>query len=192
MRAALLAFASFAAACAPSSAQVKPVPLAPSVLPAPPAGTSATEVHLFDAMMAIVRAQQSNPQAAQTASFAYVKALQQYHIGDLTGADASAVRALGIASAAAVIPLAVAPVQPMTLGTPPRAPLSLAGASPASIDADAFLALARSELATCPAGARAAASADYARAATAFTASNFEATRRAAKAVIDRCASAGD
>jgi hypothetical protein len=198
--AAMLAAASVFAV-RPAGAQVAPAHAAavwaPIVLPKAPPPLTSTGSTLFAAALAIARAQQISPQAAQTASFSYVKAVQQYRSGNFAGADASALRALSTASQAQV-PVAV----PAPLPNPALAPATpqkpgLAGGSygadAAAIDADSFLALARGTLDDCAARhdrRLAGAQTRYARAEQDFAQRNWQATRADAKAAIDACAKA--
>src|SRR5471032_2901986 len=90
----------------PAFAQTSGLPPSPVVPPlivqkSPPV-TNQTSSLMFNAMLAISRAQLTNPAAAQTATFAYTKALEQYRRGDLSGANASALGALSTAGMYAV------------------------------------------------------------------------------------------
>lgn len=185
-----------ALAAAPALAQVQRAPV-PVTLPHPPPITNAAGGALFDAMLAISRAQQTNPQAAQTASFQYVKAIQQYRSGNLGAARTSALEALSTASQPQPGSVAPAP-SPAAARVPAPAQIpgtrgGLYGADAPAIDADSFLALARGTIDQCavrhdtslPAAQR-----HYAQAARAFAARNWETTRIEAKAAIDGCAKA--
>ncbi len=189
--------AAFAAAlllvaAIPAGAQQRaPVPI---VLPAPPPVSNQTSSALFDAMLAVSRAQLTNPQAAQTASFQYFTAVQQYRSGDFRAARRSALEALSTASQPALGADAHAPPAPIL---PPGATQlpgtqgGLYGADAPAIDADTFLALARGTIDDCAARhdrRLAQAQARYAEAVRAFAARNWETTRIAAKAAIDACA----
>jgi hypothetical protein len=177
---------------------VPAAPLVPIVLPqAPPLGTPAGNT-LYAALMAIARAQAVDPLAAQTASFQYTKAIQQYRSGDFAGANRTAVQALSTAGGAQVRPVepAAGPVPALTAQPAQRPGLEggLYGADAAVIDADSFLALARGTIDDCAArhdrrvgAARNA----YARAAADFAQHNWQATRMDAKAAIDACAKPG-
>jgi hypothetical protein len=176
-------------------AAAAPVPV---VLPhAPPPFTSVGS-NLYAARLAIARAQQLNPQAAQTASFQYVKAVQQYRSGNLAGADITARQALSTAAQAQAPVSSPASVPtPALAAAPPQQPGlagGLYGADAAAIDADSFLALARGTLDACAARhdrRLAGAQADYARAEQDFALRNWQATRADAKAAIDACAKLG-
>ena len=184
---------------APALAQVHPAAATvPIVLPHPPPITNATSSILFNAMLAIARAQQIDPQAAQTASFQYVQAVQQYRTGNISGANAGALRALSTASQAQVQINAPAPLPPPAL-VPATAPASglgglaggLYGAGAPAIDADSFLALARGIIDDCAARhdrRLAGAKQHYAQAERDFSAHDWQATRIDAKAAIDACA----
>jgi hypothetical protein len=187
----------------PAAAQVAPAPAhaavvsAPIVLPHAPPPVNTTGSTLFAAALAIARAQQISPQAAQTASFSYVKAVQQYRSGNFSAANASALQALSTASQAQVQTVAPAPLPNPALvpATPQKPGLAggLYGADAAVIDADSFLALARGTLDDCAARHNrrlAGAQADYKRAEQDFALRNWQATRVDAKAAIDACAKA--
>ncbi len=192
-------FVALLAACGtPAMAQVRSVTApVPIVLPRPPAAVNGTATALLDAMLAIGRAQQNNPQAAQTAAFQYVQAVQQYRIGNIAGANASALQALSIAGAAAVP--RVAPAAPATPNAGeaaaqlPGTAGGLYGGDAPAIDADSFLALARGLLGDCAARhdrRLAGAQRHLAQAQQDYTARDWQATRRDAKAAIDACAAA--
>ncbi|MGD0475236.1 MAG: hypothetical protein ABSB70_18765 [Candidatus Velthaea sp.] len=180
------------ALCGSAGAQVAPVPI---VLPQAPPPLGATGSTLFAARLAIARAAQIDPQAAQTASFVYVKAVQQYRSGNIAGANASALQALSTASQAQVLPAVPAPVPAASLAPAatqqPGVAGGLYGADAAAIDADSFLALARGTLDDCAARRDhrlAAAQSHYAQAEHDFALRNWQATRVDAKAAIDACA----
>jgi hypothetical protein len=179
---------------APRPAAAAPVPI---VLPHAPPPLTSVGSSLYAARLAIARAQGVNPQAAQTASFQYVKAVQQYRSGNLAGADITARQALSTAAQAQVPMSAPAAVPaPALVPAPPQQPGlagGLYGADAAAIDADSFLALARGTLDDCTARhdrRLAGAQADYARAEQDFARRNWQATRADAKAAIDACAHA--
>ena len=172
--------------------QRAPIPI---ILPAPPPAVNhQTSSTLFDAMLAISRAQQNNPQAAQTAAFQYFTAVQQYRSGNFNAAQRSALEALSTASqpAPGIDPHAPpAPILPPGATQLPGTQGGLYGADAAAIDADTFLALARRTIDECAARhdrRLGQAQLQYADAARAFAARNWEQTRRAAKAAIDACA----
>src|SRR6185312_11070904 len=140
-------------AAAPAIAQTSGLPpspiVAPLIIPKPPPVTNQTSSLMFNAMLAISRAQLTNPAAAQTASFAYTKALEQYRRGDLNGANASALDALSTAGMYAVPVPQVVPVPQLVF--PSVSHQALYGANAPAIDADAFLALTRGQLMECAA-----------------------------------------
>ena len=190
--AALLGLAGALGAPAIAQTQRAPVPIA---LPHPPPVTNQTSSALFDAMLAISRAQLTNPQAAQNASFQYVKAIEQYRSGNASGARTSALRALSDASQPAAPGVVASPSPPAALAPAPAQVLGtqggLYGADAPAIDADSFLALARGTIDECAARHDknlGAAQRHYALAARAFAARNWESTRVEAKAAIDACA----
>jgi len=185
----------------PAAAQTAPVvvharPTVPMVLPQAPPPLGGTSSTLFAAQLAIARAQAIDPHAAQTAAFAYTKAVQQYRSGNFAGANVSALQALSTASQAQVRPSDPAPLPTPALFPTPGAQLpgsggGLYGGDAPAIDADSFLALARGTLDACAARhdrRLAAAQADYARAEQDFALRNWQATRVDAKAAIDACA----
>lgn len=185
----------------PAPAQVVPPPVhppaavsVPIVLPHAPPPLGGTSSALFAAQLAIARAQAIDPQAAQTASFAYAKAVQQYRSGNFAGANISALQALSAASQAQVQPAPAGVPAPALVPAMPQLPGlagGLYGADAAAIDADSFLALARGTLDDCAARhdrRLAGAQAHYARAERDFALRNWQATRVDAKAAIDACA----
>jgi hypothetical protein len=183
---------------APAFGQVRPAPPpapVPIVLPAPPPSTNLTGSALWSARLAIARAQLIDPQAAQTAAFQYVQAVQQFRSGDATAAHISALAALATAGGAQVLSIGAAAqaVQPL-VSAPAQLPGlagGLYGADAAAIDADSFLALGRGTIDDCKARhdrRLAAAQAHLARAEQDFAARNWSATRSDAKAAIDACA----
>lgn len=186
MKLALATLGTALALGAPALAQtVVPVP-PPIVLPAPPPGGGSANALLFDALLSIARAQAANPPAAQTAAFAYMKAIQQARVGDLNGARASARDA--IVQSSPLAPVAIPTIAPYS--APIIAQRPLFGGSAAAIDAAAFLALTRGQLAACRERVAPAARLRYARAQADFAAQKYEATRVDARAAIDLCAQA--
>jgi hypothetical protein len=169
-----------------------PVPI---VLPRALPITDAASSTLFSAMLAIARARQIDPQAAQTASFQYTQAVQQYRSGNVRGARLSALQALSTADSAQVRPVAPAPISSAAAGAAPVQVPGLAGglygADAPVVDAAAFLALARGIIDDCAARRDrrlADAQQHYARAQQDFSQHNWQATRIDAKATIDACA----
>ncbi len=176
------------------SAGNAPAPI-PIVLPPPPAVVDSTSNAFSSAWLAIAQAQQMNPQAAQTASFAYVHAVQQYRSGNFAGARESALQALSIASGAQVRAIVPEPLPTAALVSVPAQVPGLAGglygADAAAIDAGSFIALARGILDDCAARhdrRLAGAQTHFAQAQADYAAGNFNATRTDAKAAIDACA----
>jgi hypothetical protein len=181
---------------APAQVQVVPASApVPILLPQAPPITSSTGSTLYSAMLAIARAQQINPQAAQTASFQYVQAVQQFRSGNAAAANISALQALSTAAQAQVQssppgPLATPPLVPAPAQVPGLAGGLYGGDAPV-IDADSFLALARGTIDDCAARRDrrlAAAQQHYAQAQQDFARGNWQATRVDAKAAIDACA----
>lgn len=167
---------------------VVPVP-PPIVLPAPPPGSGEAHSLLFNAMLSIARAQAANPQAAQNAAFAYTKAIQQYQIGDRAGARASAREAIAQSNATPQAPFAIPTIAPYAAPSA-SLPSPLFGLNGPQIDASAFLALTRGQLASCNAAVAPQAQKDYARAQDDYAAQKYEAVRLDARAAIDLCARA--
>jgi hypothetical protein len=181
---------------APAQVQVAPASApVPILLPQAPPITSSTGSTLYSAMLAIARAQQINPQAAQTASFQYVQAVQQFRSGNTAAANISALQALSTAAQAQVqssppAPLPTPPLVPAPAQVPGLAGGLYGGDAPV-IDADSFLALARGTIDDCAARRDrrlAAAQQHYAQAQQDFARGNWQATRVDAKAAIDACA----
>jgi hypothetical protein len=181
--------AAIAAAClalaAPVSAQGPVLPLA-----APPAASSPTASSIFDAMIAISRASTSNPRAAQTASFSYAAAIQEYNAGDFDRARASAVQAIGQTDAPFVPqpqgPTGGPAVPAPTVQMPPNT-------SVRQSDMEVQLALARHALMNCgdPDGAAyLAENVVYGRVVTAELANNPRLVRSDVQSIVDACAPA--
>jgi hypothetical protein len=191
-----LAPAALPVPLAPLPAHAAPAALVvPIVLPPPPPVTNAATSTLSSALLAIAQAQSVNPSAAQTASFQYIAALQQYRSGNVAAARISALAALSTASQAQVRVEAPAPLPtPALVSAPAQLPGTeggLYGADAPAIDAGSFLALARGIISDCATRhdhRLAAARAAFTRAQNDFAARNFEATRLDAKAAIDACA----
>lgn len=167
----------------------------PIVLPPAPSPIDATTNVLADARLAIARAQAIDPAAAQTASFEYVAAVEQYRGGNAAAAGISALQALATAGAAQIASVTPdVPAAPGLTSTPAQRPGTaggLSGADAPAIDADAFIALARGTLSACAARhdrRLGAAQADLSRAQRDFAARDWQATRTDAKSAIDACA----
>jgi len=179
--------AALSAAAQTSGLPPSPI-VAPLILPKSVPVTNQTSSLMFNAMLAISRAQLTNPAAAQTAAFAYTKALEQYRRGDLSGASASALNASSTAGMYVPAPQIVP--QPQLI-LPSVSRQALYGANAPAIDADAFLALTRGQLMDCAARKSpqlAKAEDKYTLAVRDFAAANYEAVRRDSKAAIDLCA----
>lgn len=178
--AALLACALLFAGITPGSAQV------PSV---PPIATNPTANIIFDAMLAISRANTTNPAGAQTATFSYNAAVQQYGNGNLDGARASAMQA--------IIQTARPPIVPPA---PPQATNPQLAITPmpyvtnvAQADAEEFLALSRRALLACTSQQSpnlAKAQQSYTQAVQENLANRYLDVRRDSQSVIDACAPA--
>jgi len=195
MKRALLGFALVCASSVSASAQtanppmVYPPLVAPLLLAATP--PNANSSLLLATLLAISRAQQTNPQAALNASFAYAKSLERYRVGDINAANASALDALATANANAQS--VVQPLPAPAYAPPALSRTELYGASAPAIDAEAFLALTRNQLTECAARKSPElhqAQAHYRQAEAANAAHAWQAVRRDSKAAIDACAAA--
>jgi hypothetical protein len=160
-------------------------------LPNPPQPTNQTATLIFNAMMAVARAAQTNPQNAQAAALSYQQAVQRYRMGDVQGARAAALQAMFSATRFEPQPLAVlTPLPAASYGANVARPFPIAG-SVGQIDADAFVAQARGAVANCVAAHApntAQAQEQLAAGERAAKAANFIAARAAAKAAVDLCA----
>jgi hypothetical protein len=181
----------------PATTLVQPAPVViPIVLPPPPRTTSQAGSTLISALLSIANAQRIDPRAAQTASFQYVQAVQQYRSGNFAAAKISALAALSTAAQAQVENNVPAPVPPNPAlvsgaGQLPGLAGGLYGGDAPAIDADAFLALARGTIDDCAARRDrrlGAAESHYDRAKQDFSRRDWEAARIDAKAAIDACA----
>ena len=168
------------------AAQTAPPPVS---LPQPPAPGGQTNTLLIGALLAIERAQVTNPAAANAAQFPYTQAISRYHLHDLAGARADAIQALSVANEPAAAP-ATAPAAVTTIAGPKLPTATFAGTDTGMMDAEAFFGLARDALGTCRAtgDALTGAQRSFAAAQTALAANNAQATRVNAKATIDACA----
>jgi hypothetical protein len=157
-------------------------------LPTPPPPGGPTSTAIFDAMLAVARAASSNPGAAQSAAFSYQAAIQQYNIGDFDRARMSAIAAIGASMPA---PLPAPSIVPPSIPQPVyyQMPL-LVEANQA--DAEGYLALARRSMITCgTAGTNPPqVMQQYAAAAAALDAKNYDAAKASSQAVVDYCAAA--
>jgi hypothetical protein len=168
---------------APLSAQTATLPL-----PAPPVATNAAASAIFDAMLAISRAVNANPAAAQAASFPYAAAIGRYQAGDLAGAQRDALQAWSLAGQTPFPPASPAPLQPANPATRVTIPPLL---DPPQADAEAFLAVTRRALATCAVTEktqRAQLQTRYENAVHEYGAGRYNDVRADARAVIDACA----
>ncbi len=167
-----------------ASAQVATLPL-----PAPPNAGGPASSAIFDAMLAIARTAASNPRAAQTASFSYDAAIQQFNARDFTRSRMSALTAISQAAAA---PLP----QPSLYAAPIPQPVYYAMpnvASPGQADAESYVGLARRAMLACGAASPtppAAVTQQFDAAVRALIARNYVAAKTASNAVIDQCAAA--
>ncbi|HYZ17840.1 MAG TPA: hypothetical protein VE591_15625 [Candidatus Acidoferrum sp.] len=140
MKRLLLTLALVASTATAASAQVTG-PLSP-----PPAQRGTTSRLLFDAALATARAAASNPTAAQQARVNYQAAIEQFNERNFAAARGSAMQAINAAGAAPV----ASPIQPMKPYTAPYVPQSVVvPGTIASINADAFVAAARSSVNAC-------------------------------------------
>jgi len=198
---ALLAALGFVAlACANASAQSAPHPVPPHpaipppliVAPHPPPPTNLTNILIGNANLAITQATLANPSVAQAAEYSYYQAIQKLNAHDPLGAREAAVQALTILSEASANPAPIATIAPFISSAPAQlhGPFFF-GISAGSIDADAFLGLARGSLRACAEAnlpTLPAAQAKYALAEKAAQTGNITAVRADAKAAIDLCA----
>jgi hypothetical protein len=175
---------------APALAQTSTLPLA-----APPVASNAAASSIFDAMLAISRATQTNPAAAQAASFPYAAAIQRYNAGDLLTARMQALNAISAAATTAPAPPstgAVLPAGSALAAAPALAPVPFAlPLNPAQADAEAFLAVSRRALATCAvtaAAPRAQLQRQYETAVQANVAQRYNDVRADSQAIINACA----
>lgn len=183
-----LALALAAALGADASAQVA------GPLPNPPQpGANQTSSLIFDAMMAVARANTTNPQAAQSAALSYTQAVNNYNTGDFNRARTAAIQALINANQPQQT-TAIAVIPPFTPTTAYQTnPFPLAGASVARVDADAFVAQARGAVQACVAAHAPTAALAQQRLAAAEhedKAGRYQDVRLDAKAAVDLCAAA--
>ena len=158
-------------------------------LPAPPPPGGPTASTIFDAMLAIARAAQTNPAAAQTATFSYNAAIQQYNIHDFERARMSALTAIG---QAATVPLPAPSLVPPSIPQPVYYQMPLLSTANQA-DAESYVALARRAMMTCgAAGATppAAVTQEYKTASDALMAKNYAAARASSVNIVDDCAAA--
>jgi hypothetical protein len=161
----------------------------PLPLPAPPPPGAPVSSTLFDAMLGIARAAQSNPSAAQNATFSYNAAIQQYNIGDFNRSRQSALTAL---SQSMTAPLPQPSLQPPAIPQQTYYPFPLL-ADANQADAESYVTLARRALITCGApNATPSASIqqEYESASKAYLSKNYRAAHAGAVNVVDDCAAA--
>ena len=163
-------------------------------LPNPPQpGANRTSNLIFDAMMAVSRANTTNPQAAQSAAIAYAQAVNSYNTGDFNRARTAAIQALINANQ----PQQTTQTPTIVPFTPTTAyqtnPFPLAGGSIAQVDADAFVAQARGAVNACVqahASTTQLAQQRLAAAEREDKAGRYQDVRVDAKAAVDLCAAA--
>ena len=157
-------------------------------LPAPPPPGNTTSSNIFDAMLAIARAAVANPSGAQTATFSYNAAVQQYNARDFTRANASALTAM-MQTQVPPLPqpsLYAPPIPQPTFFSLPRV------ASAHQADAEAAVALARRAMMTCgaPNAIPPAIAEQNLIAVNALAATNYNAAITSAEWVVDQCSAA--
>jgi hypothetical protein len=183
-------FVSLSAAILAASLTLSTAASAQTVpLPAPPPPGAPVSSTLFDAMLGIARAAQSNPSAAQNATFSYNAAIQQYNIGDFNRARQSALTAI---SQTMTAPLPQPSLVPPAIPQPTYYQLPLLSDSNQA-DVESYVALARRALTTCGAPnatASAAIRQEYESASKALVAKNYRAARASSVNVVDDCAAA--
>jgi hypothetical protein len=163
-------------------------------LPKPPQpGANQTSNLIFDAMMAVARANATNPQAAQSAALSYTQAVNSYNTGDINRARTAAIQALMNANQPQQA-TAITVIPPFTPTTAYQiSPFPLAGASIAQVDADAFVAQARGAVNACTqahAPTTQLAQQRLAAAEREDKAGRYQDVRVDAKAAVDLCAAA--
>jgi hypothetical protein len=96
----------------------------PPTLPlaSPPVASGQTASTIFDAFMAISRQANANPRAAQTASFTYAAALQQFAAGETERARESAIQAI-VQTEGPPLPPALANAPVVSPPAPARMPM---------------------------------------------------------------------
>jgi hypothetical protein len=160
-------------------------------LPAPPPPGGVASTTIFDAMLAVARAQSSNPGGAQSAASSYQAAIAQYNAGDYDRARMSAIAALGAAMPQPPLPApsVVAPAIPQQEYY--QMPLLI---GPNQADAESYLALARRSMLVCGAAGTNPPQVmqQYAAASAALDAKNWSASKRESQVVIDYCANANE
>jgi hypothetical protein len=158
-------------------------------LPAPPPPGNPISSTLFDAMLSIARAAQTNPVGAQSAGLSYNAAIQQFNNGDFARAQASAVTAL---SQAAAVPLPAPSLVPAPIPQQSYYQMPLLSDSNQA-DAESYVALARRAMLSCGATGAAPPAAvmqEYKAAGAALVAKNYRAARANTVNVVNDCAAA--
>lgn len=159
----------------------------PFPLPAPPPAGTAVSSTLRDAMIAIERAEATNPAAAQSAAISYYAAIEQYNAHEYERARASALEAItqSAAPAAPAAPVAHAPIAapafpgPRYYIIPDELPATQA-------NAQRYVASAHRAMANC--GAPTAAAAQYRGALSALRAKRYRVAMAASRNIVDDCA----
>lgn len=157
---------------------------APLSLPVPAlSGTSASST-LRNALMAIERAEASNPAAAQNAALSYNAAIEQYNAHQYERARASALMAISQSAAPAPIaPVRHAPIVGPAFPGPRYVILPDEAATPA--DARRYVALAHRAMANCVAVK--AAAAEYRGAVSALSAKQYRVAVADSRNIVDDC-----
>lgn len=160
-------------------------------LPAPPAASPTTggsaASTIFDAMVAIARANADNPGGAQNAAGPYNQAIQQFNAGQYTQARSSALDAIAQTAPA---PLPAPSLYPLYIPAPAYSPMPLV-VNADEADAESTVALARQELTQCGTGAAPPAmQQQYQTAVDNLFAKNYLPARAISEALINTCAAA--
>ena len=151
----------------------------------PPLGIPVAST-LRDAMLAVERAQATNPTAAQNAALNYNAAVEQYNAHQYERARASALMAISQSAAPPMIaaPVSRAPIAapafpgPRYYIVPDEVPATLANAKK-------YVALAHRALSNCATSQ--VATEDYQRALSALNAKQFRAAMAASRNLVDDC-----
>lgn len=159
-------------------------------LPAPPVagptnGGSAAST-IFDAMLAIVRAEADNTPGVQNATFSYTQAIQQFNAGQYDQARQSALNAIGQTAPA---PLPAPSLYPLYIPQPAYNPMPLV-VNADEADAESTVALARGQLLQCGTGTPPpTVTQQYTTAADNLVAKNYLTARAQSEVLINYCAS---
>lgn len=156
-------------------------------LPAPPAAGTAVASTLRDALLAIERAQTTNPTAAQTATFTYDAALAQYSAREYEQARASALAAM-MQAAAPPAPAAAPPHAPFVAPAfpGPRYYLIPDELPATAANAQKYVVLAHRAMAGCAAPKTA--DLDYRAALAALNAKQYRIAMADSRNIVDDCA----